>query len=146
MADPLAPMDAAPIDTRKGVTLLPLLLQAALCFSAGVALDAARVIHARYNLDAAANAAALAAGRALGDGERNDVEIRRIAESHFRANVGDERLFGSVGALSVVTDRDAGRVVVGADVFFPMTLTRFLGYDDVEIPVAARSRVGPSSG
>jgi Flp pilus assembly protein TadG len=142
MADPLAPMVAAPIDTRKGVTLLPLLMQVVLCVSAGVGLDAARVIHARYNLDAAANAAALAASRALGDGKRNDVEIRQLAESHFRANVGDERIFGSVGALSVLTDREAGRVVVGANVFFPMTLTRFVGYDDVEIPVAAQSSVG----
>ena len=142
MADPLPPMVAAPIDTRKGVTRLPLLMQVVLCVSAGVGLGAARVIHARYNLDAAANAAALAASRALGDGTRNDVEIRQLAESHFRANVGDERIFGSVGALSVLTDRETGRVVVGADVFFPMTLTRFVGYDDLEIPVAAQSRVG----
>ncbi|WP_439543575.1 pilus assembly protein TadG-related protein [Hyphomicrobium sp.] len=142
MADPLAPTVASTIDARKGVTLLSVLMHAVLCVSAGVGLDAARVIHARYNLQAAADAAALAASRALGDGTRNDVEIRQLAESHFRANVGDERLFGSVGTLSVLTDRDAGRVVVGTDAFLPMTLTRFVGYDDVEIPVAAQSGVG----
>ncbi len=133
MAEPIAPAFASPVDTRKGATLRTVLMHAVICVSAGVALDAARVIHARYNLQSAADAAALAASHALGNGIRDDVEIRKLAESHFRANVGNERIFGSVGALSVVTDHDAGRVFVGADVFLPMTLTRFMGYGDVEI-------------
>ena len=139
MTESLPPSAAAPI-ARKGASLFPLLVQAAVCICAGLALDAARVFHAHSNLQNAADAAARAAGQALGSGERDDGEIRRLAESHFRANVGDERLFGSVGALSVVADRDVGRVAIGADVYLPMTLTRFVGFDDVEIPVAAETR------
>lgn len=129
-------------DDRGGVTLIFALMTLVLVFAAGVGVDYARMLHARFNLSAAADAAALAAGRALGEGTRTDGEIKQLAEAYFRANLDGDTNFGAVGDLSVVIDREAGRVKVDAAVNMPMTLTRVAGFKDVEIPVAAESVAG----
>ncbi|WP_439543574.1 vWA domain-containing protein [Hyphomicrobium sp.] len=129
-------------DDRGSVTFIFALLMLVVVLAAGAGIDYARMLHARFNLAAAADAAALAAGRALGEGTRTDSEIKQLAEAYFRANLAEGHDFGSIGDLSVAIDRETGRVTVDAAVNVPMTLTRVAGFRDVEIPVAAESISG----
>jgi Flp pilus assembly protein TadG len=129
-------------DDRGSVTLIFALMALVLVFAAGVGVDYARMLHARFNLSAAADAAALAAGRALGEGTRTDGEIRQLAEAYFRANLDEGHDFGEIGDLTVAIDREAGRVKVDATAEVPMTLTRVAGFDDAEIPVTAETVAG----
>lgn len=129
-------------DDRGSVTVIFALAIFVLTMAAGVGLDYARMLHARFNVSAAADAAALAAGRALGEGTRTDGEIKQLADTYFRANLAEHGDIGTVGDLAVDIDREAGRVKVDAAVNVPMTLTRIAGFEDVEIPVAAEAIAG----
>lgn len=124
-------------DERGSVAILFTLMLVVLMVAAGVAVDYARLLHARMGLASAADAAALAAGRALGEGVRSDGEIRELAESFFRANLGSADTFGDLSAFSVAIDRDAATVQVDATATVPMTLTRMAGVESVDVPVVA---------
>lgn len=129
-------------DEQGSVTLIFALVLTVLVMAAGVGLDYARVLHARFAVAAAADAAALAAGRALGEGTRSNGEITELAEAFFRANLPDQRGFGDVDAIGVAIDRDAGKVKVDVSVRVPMTLTRIAGFENIDVPVMAETTAG----
>ncbi len=142
MPKPFAPSRPFAADERGSVTIIFALVLTVLLVSAGVAVDYGRMLHARFNVSAAADAAALAAGRALGEGTRTDGEIQQVARAFFEANLPEGRGIGDVGDLSVAIDRDNGRVKVDVAVSVPMTLTRVAGFDTVDIPVVAETVAG----
>lgn len=119
------------------VAIVFALMLVVLVFAAGVGLDFSRVMHTRAGLVSAADAAALAAGRALSDGNRTDSEIRSVAQAFFRENIGGSNAFGDIGTLEVAIDRDAGTVKVDVTADVPMTLTRIAGYESMHLPVTA---------
>lgn len=124
-------------DEKGSVAVLFSLMLVGLVLAGGVALDYGRLLHIRTGLVSAADAAALAAGRALGQGGRSDSEIRDLARSFFDANLGNADSFGDLSAFSVAVDRDAASVKVNVRARVPMTLTRIAGIDSVDLPVSA---------
>jgi Flp pilus assembly protein TadG len=126
-------------DEQGGVAILFALVLVVITFAAGVGLDFARVLHARTGLASAADAAALAAGRALSDGTHSDAEIRTVAQAFFTQNLHGADTFGDVGGLSVAIDRDAGRVKVDVAASVPMTLTRVAGFKSMTVPVTSET-------
>ena len=127
-------------DEQGSVAVIFSMMLVVLVFAAGIAVDYGRTLHARSTLISAADAAALAAGRALGEGTRTDGELKALAETYFKENIGDGMTFGDVTDFAVSIDRQSGKVRVDASANIPMTLTRVVGFDDVEIPVAAEIR------
>lgn len=125
-----------------GVTITFAIMLTVLVLAAGVALDYARMLNAQFAVSAAADAAALAAGRTLSLGDRSQGEIEQAAQIYFRENLASRGDFGEVGDLTVAIDRDAGKVKVDGSVRVPMTLTRVAGFDTVDIPVMAETTVG----
>lgn len=126
-------------DSRGGVTIVFTLMLVVLMFAAGAALDIGRVLHTRAGLVSAADAAALAAGRALSDGNRTDTEIRDIAKAFFKENLAGAETFGDVDALDVAIDRDAGKVKIDVSAKVPMTLSRVAGIDSLDVPVVSET-------
>ena len=104
----------------------------------GVALDFSRANSLRGKLQAAADAAALAAGKKY-DG--TETERRKIAQDVFKANA--EHL-GFVNTYTLVyTDiakGDGARVDVSADI--PTTISGILGINTVEVAVRAETVIG----
>lgn len=126
-------------DEAGGVTIIFTLMLVVLMFAAGAALDIGRVMHTRSGLVTAADAAALAAGRALSDGNRTDTEIRDIATAFFKENLAAAETFGDVDALDVTIDRDAGKVKIDVSAKVPMTLSRVAGFDSMDVPVISET-------
>lgn len=126
-------------DERGSVAIIFTLVLVVLVFAVGVAVDFARVLHARSGLVSAADAAALATGRALGEGGRSDTELKALAEAYFQANLGDTETFAGLDTMSVAIDRDTGKVRVDVAATVPMTLTRIAGFDNITFPVMAET-------
>jgi Flp pilus assembly protein TadG len=122
-----------------GVTTVFGLMLVVLMFAAGAALDIGRVLHTRSGLATAADAAALAAGRALSDGNRTDAEIRDVANAFFKENLAGAQTFGDVGSLDVAIDREQGRVKIDVSATVPMTLSRVAGFNSMDVPVVSES-------
>ena len=88
---PIAIVTAFARNERGGVAILFGVCAMVLTVTIGVAIDHARVHHSTSKLAAAADAAALAAGRALMDGGDEDDEIAEIGERFFNQNLSGGR-------------------------------------------------------
>ncbi|MBL8844911.1 MAG: VWA domain-containing protein [Hyphomicrobium zavarzinii] len=126
-------------DEQGSVAVIFSMMLVVLVFAAGIAVDYGRTLHARSTLISAADAAALAAGRALGEGTRTDGELKALAETYFKENIGDGMTFGDVTDFAVSIDRQSGKVRVDASANIPMTLTRVAGFDTIEVPATAET-------
>lgn len=131
-------------DERGVVAILFGLSLMVLILAVGIAVDQARIYHTTTRLSAAADAAALAAGRAMLDGELSDAEVAELGEKFFNQNMGDSRDFTDVTNVQVVPDRlnNTIRVDVNADV--PMTFTRVAGFGNVATPIASVTSFDPA--
>jgi Flp pilus assembly protein TadG len=70
-------------DERGAVAVLFGLMAMVLLILSGIAVDQARLYQSNSKLMAAADAAALAAGRALLDGQLSDAEVEELGEKFF---------------------------------------------------------------
>lgn len=126
-------------DERGTVVILFAFVLIVVTFMAGIGLDYGRMLHTRDKLTAAADAAALAAGRALLDGRLDDSEIEALAVKFFRENFDASSTFGKLGKVSVSLNRAAGTVRFDVDAGVPMTLTRVAGFTSTTLPVRSAS-------
>ena len=119
-------------DERGAVAILFGFMLLALVMSVGVAVDYARATHSKSRITAAADAAALAAGRALMDGTMSDDEIAQFGARYFNANLthGDE--FSRVSNVRVIPNRADNSIEVQVDADVPMTFMRVAGFEDVD--------------
>lgn len=101
----------------------------------GVALDQARVYHSTSKIAAAADAAALAAGRALMDGAMSDDEIAELGQSYFNQNISGGSAFADVNSVQVIPNRANSTIEVKVDAGVPMTFMRVAGVENVAAPV-----------
>lgn len=125
-------------DERGGVAIIFALTLIVLSFMAGLALDYSRIVHTNSKLSAAADAAALAAGKALLDGRYSDAEIQTLAKAFFQENIassGDG--FGNISELDVTVNRANATVTFDVDAGVPMTLTKVMGFQKADLPVTS---------
>lgn len=125
-------------DEAGGVAIIFALMLIVVTFIAGMALDYSRIVHTKSKLAAAADAAALAAGRALHDGRYTDAEIKALALAFFRENaIKAGEGFGTVSNTKVTIDRENSTVTFDVSADVKMTLTKVLREGDVSLPVSS---------
>lgn len=125
-------------DERGSVATIFGIVFFAFFFTAGMAIDYARIVHQKSRITAAIDAAALAAGKALLDGRLSDGEVIAIAQKYFTDNVdGGGETFGTINSINVKLDRNTGSVNIDVVGEVPMTFTRVAGYSTVDLPVSA---------
>lgn len=127
-------------DRRGGVAVMFGLMVLGIVLAAGMAVDYGRLVHTKMRIAQAADAAALAAGRALLDGRMSESDVKKVAERFFEANLADGGGFAPTPTPSVRVERATGEVYVDATASVPMTLTRIAGYTSVDVPVSAVTR------
>lgn len=129
-------------DARGTVMVIFGLMALTVFFAAGMAMDFGRVIHVKSRLSAAADAASLAAGRALLDGRMSDAEIKALALQHFDANMDDgaNTVFETIGTPDVAVNRATGQVTFNVDAVVPMTLTKIAGFTDKTVSLNSATK------
>lgn len=128
-------------DRQGTIAIIFGLMFLAVTMVVGMAIDLGRVLHARTRLIVAADAAALAAGGALLNGNRSDVEIETLAKNFFAENIEQSgEMYGTVAEPSVTVNRAWGQISIEANAVVPMTLTKIAGFTDVNLPVNSITR------
>jgi len=122
-------------DERGVVGVLFALSILVLVMIIGVAIDEARLVRSNSKLAAAADAAALAAGRAMLDGQLSDADVVEVGEKFFRENLLAAGEVATINGVRVLPNRQDGTVMVTIDADVPMTLTRVAGFETVGTPV-----------
>ncbi len=112
----------------------------------GIGLDVARTMNMNTRLATAADAATLAAGRAMLEGKMSDEEVIDLAKGflHTNAKSSGRGMFGSYSEPVVTLDRDAGTVKIDLDVSVPTTASRISGIERLDVPVDSAGVFGQS--
>jgi hypothetical protein len=104
---------------------------------AAMAVDFGRTINIQNRLLHAADAAVLAAGRALLDGDQSVDQIRMIAENYFFQNAGELGNGIAMTPPSVSVDPVSGEVKFDALAKIDMRLVQLAGFAAIDVPVTA---------
>jgi len=107
-----------------------------LAIALGVTIDSARGYTAHNRLQAAVDAAALAAANST---EAEGETIEEAATMFFDSNFPDDYLGGDVTSFSAVFNEESGEINVTAEVLLPTTFMRVAGKDNVVITARASS-------
>jgi Flp pilus assembly protein TadG len=105
--------------------------------SAGVAIDYGRIHHANTRMTAAADAAAIAAGKALLDGRNSDAQVREIAQKFFEQNINGANSFAHISSFSAEIDRSTNTVTIHLESTVPTTIMKIAHVDQVSLPVTS---------
>ncbi|MFZ5675323.1 MAG: vWA domain-containing protein [Pseudomonadota bacterium] len=115
-----------------------------LVFAAGIAIDTSRQSTARVQVQAATDAAALAAAAAYGTGSEN---YKAIANAYFDKTISQFRDLANadiVTDVSVDTANNTLTMTASGDI--PTTLTSILGYESMPLGVDGSAPLGGGSG
>ncbi len=126
-------------DEQGAVALLFGLMTFMLFFIGAIAVDYSRITDMRSRISGAVDAASLAAGRALLDGNLSDSEIVALATTYFKENVKSARGLGTVGEPTINVHRDQGTIDIDVQSTVKMTLARIGGFTDMSIPVTSEA-------
>lgn len=107
-----------------------------LLFLAGMALDYSRAMNVRSRVSDAADAAALAAGRALMAGGMTAEEIRALALQYFNENVKSVNSQATLGAPRIDIDTQSGGVTIDVNSKVKLTLARIIGKQTLDFPIS----------
>ncbi len=132
---PLATVTAFVRNERGSIAILFGFCAMVLMVTVGVAIDQARVYHSSSKIAAAADAAALAAGRALMEGAMSDEEIAALGRRYFNQNLSGGGTFADVNNVEVIPNRANSTIEVKVDAGIPMTFMRIAGVQNVAAPV-----------
>lgn len=124
-------------DERGVVAVLFGIMFMVLILMTGVAIDHDRIVHSQSKLTAAADAAALAAGRALLDGRLDDSDVEDVARRYFNENASSSGQFSEVRDVRVTINRARGTVTVDVDAEMPLSVTRVAGFTSFDVPVTS---------
>ncbi|MFA5900712.1 MAG: pilus assembly protein TadG-related protein [Hyphomicrobium sp.] len=132
-------------DESGNVAIIFGLASTAILLAAGLGLDYARTVNMNSRISAAADAATLAAGRAMLDGKLNDDEVEDLAKKFVDQNArGGGAVFGTYAEPVVALDRETGSVKIDVDVRVPTTLSRITGINELRAPVSTAAVFGQS--
>lgn len=127
-------------EDRGTVAVIFALCLLVLVLAIGLAVDYARATHAKAEIGAAADAAALAASRALMEGGMTDVEISEIGLRYFNENLQNGgAAFAQVGDVRITTNRATSSVEVRVDAAVPTTFMRVAGREKVDLVTNTRT-------
>jgi len=132
-------------DERRSAVAIFFAMSVALLLAGGAAVDYARVINMREGIETATKAASEASLRALSDHELSDEEVTAVGLSHFEKGVAFARHVGTIEAPTVILDRDARSVTVGAKGIVSMTVSRLAGLKEVAVPATHTASAKESS-
>lgn len=119
------------------VALLFGIMTFVLFFMGAIAVDYSRVVDMRTRISSAVDAASLAAGRALLDGDLSDSEIITLANTYFDHDVAPAKVMGTIATPDIKIDREAGTVDINVKASAKMTLARVGGIDSIDLPVSS---------
>jgi Flp pilus assembly protein TadG len=127
-------------DEQGSVAIIFAMLLILLTFTAGIAIDTARIYRDKSNISRAVDAATLAAGQAMLDGRNTDAQVKTVALNFFYENLKSSGIKKSdFKNVSVSLDRSTGEVAFSVKSDVEMTLTRVMGHKKMDIPVAAKA-------
>lgn len=126
-------------DEQGSVGVLFGLMAIAMLFLAGIAVDYSRILNVKAKMTAAADAAVLAAGRALRDGIMTESQIEALAKTYFQENTKRVSKAGTIGIPAITVDRDRGAVSMDVNATVSMTLSRLGGIKSVNVPVTTEA-------
>lgn len=124
-------------DEQGSIAILFGLMFMSVAFIVGMAVDYTRVTYAKSRIAAAADSAALAAGKAMLDARMSDDDIKVLANSFFDENLGAIKSFTDIKGIDVNLNRGTGGVTINVDAEVPMTITRIGNFTEVGVPVMA---------
>lgn len=133
-------------DEGGNVAIIFGLVSTVLLLAVGIAIDLARTTNMHARIAAAADAATLAAGRAMLDGKLSDGEVIELAKSYVHGNARNSRrsMFGTYGDPVVAIDRETGSVSIDVGVTVPTTAARISGVNELNAPVSVAAVFGQS--
>ncbi len=125
-------------DERGTVAMIFALMAMVLLMSMGLAIDYGRTYHAKSKIMAAADGAALAAGRAMLDGRLSDADVQELGRKFFDENVKSSgNSFANISDVRFSLDRRAGSVTVDIRGDVPMLITRVDGFERINLGVSS---------
>ncbi len=125
-------------DERGGVAIIFGLIFTVLGMFTALAIDYSRMLAARSALSSAADAAALAVGRALLVSSTTQAQAIAIGEAYFAENAKAVLRAGTpIPAPVIAPDATGKTVTVTASAVVPMTFAALAGLNSVTIPVTA---------
>lgn len=122
-------------DQRGTVAMMFGLMGSVLLFLAGMALDYTRAMDVRTRVADAADAAALAAGKALMSGNMDVAEIKALAQKYFVQNTANLKGLATIDPPAVNVDPQTGAVTIDVTSHVNMTLARIGGFKSLDFPV-----------
>lgn len=124
-------------DDEGTVALLFGMMTFVLFVMGALAVDYTRVVDMRTRIASAVDAASLAAGRALLDGDLSDAEIITLANTYFDQDVAPAKVMGTIATPDIKIDREAGTVDINVNASANMTLARVGGIEKIDLPVSS---------
>lgn len=126
-------------DDRGSVAIIFGLASVTLLIISGVAIDYSRLTDMRERVSFAVDAASLAAGRAMAEGQLSDAEVIALAQTYFTKNSENAKKMGSIGTPTIALDRLNGTVKIDVAVNLDTTISRIGGVDHLAFPVSSTS-------
>ena len=118
--------------------LAPLaLLMPVIFMSVGFAVDVGRAASERSKLAAAADSAAIAGARALGEGTKTTEQVRALTEKYFEAQEGYQHTDGVSVRPNFTIDSSTGKVSVQVNATINTVFGQLVGVDTMDIGVTA---------
>ena len=127
-------------DVAGATAMIFALIVVSLVILAGLAIDLQRGVGADTRVQAALDAASLAAAKALEDTSVTDAQIINIAETAFQANLITSAADLECEALSVRVDRTSGKVLTNADCGVPTTLANLIQVNRINVQENSSAR------
>ena len=121
----------------RNVAVLFTFMSTIILLVAGIAIDYARTVNMSSRIGAAADAATLAAGRAMLDGKLDDQEVETLAKSYVLINAElGTAMQGTYSEPVISLYRELGSVKVDVAVRVPTTLSGLAGRTEMNAPVS----------
>jgi Flp pilus assembly protein TadG len=130
-------------DERGTIAIMFGLMSFMMFMFVGIAVDMSRIYNSNSRLAAAVDAAALAAGRAMLDGQLSDSEIDAMARDYVKTNyneAGDNFGTVSIPGLNINIDRSSSTIEIDGLLTVPMAFMGIAGFNQVEIPIETVAR------
>ena len=104
----------------------------------GLAIDLGRVMHAGTKITSSADAAALAAAKAMREGTVSDAEAHAVAMNYFNKNLeGGGASYARINAVDIQIDRLTNAVKIDVDADVRTTFGQIAGLQKISVPATS---------